>query len=317
MRSVVVFSFLLLFSLKGYTQTFCPTLETVKFASETCIPTTNQLCHSGQPGNCEVRGTLSTCKYINGTGSHYVDESSRPGFECTDWAQECDGEPGEGGQNCHPGKCVKWKPPKCKLLCKPCYQNDIAKQYPIRGCVKFCGEKSCGDEPRCDPDPCKPGDPCNQNNPPCPGPVKIIVEGDEYVYPKVPWQKCGTNQKCPASYDMDSELRACIAERGLDACLNCRYGGCGGHVENGKYIPPTSTLPPDCSKPIEPGKSSQNGSCPWIDYEKRQSDKPGENSCRDVTVGNRFPQDCCICKGGVEGVSCKNCGAVTKERCNE
>lgn len=287
---------LFLASLLAFGQQFCPSLESITFATNMCVPTTRELCHSGQPGNCEVRQQTVTCKYVRGSGVHIFQVPQQRGFECiANGPQDCSGGTPENPQ-CTQGPCLKYSPPLCRQDCKKCYEDSVTEQQPIKGCQKFCAEESCQDEPRCDPDPCKPGEPCNQNSV-CdrkriPG---ATPQESPFILPVEKLEICQADLPCPtAPVAVDSPYNS----MDQSTCFY-RNGSPCQFTPDGKVIPEVNG-PTECTKtPIQEDTSTfQNDSCPWIDYEKRQP------VCAPVTVGNRFPQDCRECTGNSSSKVC-------------
>lgn len=301
-------------------QSFCPSLEAVTFSASTCVPATDQICHSGQPGNCEIMGATALCRYIRFPGAHlYRNPEANQSFRCV--AREpdiCGGTP--ENPSCVPGRCTTFSPPTCVTQCKPCYHQAVVETQRAKGCAKFCGEESCSDEPRCGRDPCRPGQPCNPNAP-CerktiPGttpPTENSSGGftppagaaPDYILVANPPELCQNSMPCPND-------PSTIPPEFQGATCVCNGGPCQ-FTPDGRVLPcnsgPTtceaSEFTPDTSPAV-------NFSCPWIEYVQRQP------LCAPVAVGNRFPQDCCVCTGGqpaAPGVSCKSCGSLTQEIC--
>lgn len=282
-------------------QNFCPSLESIAFKAHACVPTREEICHSGQPGNCEVQNMVQKCVYIRGAGTQlYQNPEAARGFACVARGPDvCSGTP--ENPTCVPGPCVSFSPPACRSDCKPCHLENIEESQGIRGCKKFCGEESCQDEPRCDPDPCRPGQPCNQNNTcerkriPGTGPL-----GD-FILPQNAKDKCEPNQPCPTDpVAVPPEFQG----------LTCTCGGSPCEFTADGRVKPCVSGPTTCTpEPIREDTSQiQNLSCPWIEYERRQP------TCAPVAVGNRFPQDCCECRARGSTAACKSCNIPTS-RC--
>jgi hypothetical protein len=269
-------------------------LETVSFATDKCVPTQEETCHSGQPGNCEVDGTTVECKYARGAGSYLMKNELSPGFNCVDYERICVGT----GENpsCYQGACIRYSPPACVQTCKQCALETLTRDEPIKGCKKFCAEESCADEPRCDPDPCRPGEPCNQNQV-CA--IKSIADpagGNPFILPTAMRPECQSSTPCPLTATPPAYVTPVN-------CPSCQFNADG--TVNVSVSGDTTCVP----EPIEQDNTPvQNRSCPWISYERRQP------ACGDVTPGNRFPQDCTECNPpGTPNT--KNCN-IPVSRCN-
>lgn len=293
--------FLSLFINHALAQGFCPSLESITFTAHACVPTQEEICHSGQPGNCEVQNQVVRCKYVRGSGTQlYQNPEASRGFACVAHGPDvCSGTP--ENPSCVPGPCVAYSPPVCRSACKPCYLEDVEESQGIKGCKKFCGEESCADEPRCDPDPCRPGEPCNQNNVcerkriPAPGPL------GPFILARNAKDKCEPSQPCPNDpVPVDSQFQNLPPSA-------CRCGSNPCEFTPDGRVKPCNSGPSSCTPEELQEDTSivQNESCPWISYEKRQ---PG---CGPVSVGNRFPQDCCECSSAP---NCKACNIPTS-RC--
>lgn len=256
-------------------QNFCPTLETVSFATDVCVPTQEETCHSGQPGNCEILGVTIECTYVRGAGSYIMKNELAPGFNCVDYEQICEGTP--ENPHCYPGACIRYSSPRCEQTCKQCAQETMTQDQSLKGCKKYCDETSCADEPRCDPDPCRPGEPCNQNQV-CE--IKSIPDpqgGNPFILPTAKREQCQNSTPCPTTATPPAHITP-------ENCPSCQFNDDG--TVNVLVSGVTSCEP----EPIVQDNSPvQNLSCPWISYERRQP------ACNAVAVGNRFPQDCTEC----------------------
>lgn len=297
----VVIHFLFLMNYSEAQSHFCPVLETVPFASRHCVPTQEETCHSGQPGNCELTGATVECKYVRGPGVHIIKNELDSGFNCVAHAPDVCDYSGEYPV-CTPGPCIQYSSPRCEQTCKQCYLEELDPIYePLRGCKKFCAEESCQDEPRCDPDPCQPGEPCNQNRG-CR--IKEIADpngGAPFVLPANIMQACGNDSPCPTTKVPPSYVTP-------GNCPSCQFN------PDGSVNVIISGVQSCTPKPIVKDNSPiQNDACPWIDYVKRQP------ACEAVAIGNRFPQDCCQCthnQSVTPTVPCKACPGITEARCN-
>lgn len=334
MRAFFLFILFPILTLAQNNGQVCIGIEKTKIAGF-CVPSTREICHSGQPGNCEIMGAKTECIFVKGPNQFRapVDDWSRGGLQCVAKEDTNCRETTEG-RVCD-SVCVRYKVPYCKTMCKPCYEVREIRRFPFPGCKRFCADKYCDYElgKICDPSAQVRPEDLNRNCPinQIPDPE---VSGGFLVMPVVHAEKCGpANYRCEGEvmncnncsqiYDLIKETfeptcnQAAFASRLAEVCDGCvagencriKYSGEDPNTqENCK--PELRQAPPDVSV----------NRCPWITMPPGPEGNVSGGRCEPVAVGNRFPQDCCTCTGGQpagnvggQSVACAACGELTAE----
>lgn len=296
----------------------CMMLENVRFKDSKCVPSTRDVCHSGQPGNCEIQtGTSSIeCIYVKGTGFYYKpidDWSMGRGYECVSRGDPICVGTGDS-QVCHNGPCIKYRVPFCKRQCTACYPDNKKVQVPLGGCRRFCRDVYCNDEPVCDKSAyCPPGDmTCQLNfNQFCPS-SKHPVD-PTYILPRNPKPECQQSVNCPNTIPAPGEV--------VDGSATCEYQDGTPCEVDGRNIIVRTAPDPTCT-PVEPQEDTITRQkverCPWISYSGNVPTRnvPPLNACEPIEVGNRFPTDCCECPHLPDhnSAKCQSCGFKPNER---
>ncbi len=171
-----------------------------------------------------------------------------------------------------------------------CQTSSVCKEYTKPSCTNHC--ILCYTEVKSEqafPEGCvvctRPR--CN-DEPPLNGVCPVDHPTDKnFILPKIKYPVCANDRPCP---------QTAIDPNGVEHQVTIIDLGC----------PPI----PDKVEKAEEGGGVQR--CPWI-KDERGTDKNNQPVCNPISVGNRFPQDCCACSSA-DPQNCKACANQTKEQ---